>query len=209
MLVAIIDQTTPSGKVKVREVRQGVSEAAVITAFVADYTPPLTPGDWLGYDTGWGSYQYPAAGKFWAYDFDTPGLVQEDLPIIPIFHASSMLRSDELAITATSPSWDTVGGVIANPQFFIPTLGDILGTTVAEAKCVDGPVELRLFENGVGISAIFSLADTADVWANFSFDTTSDPATGRNRYELGARLGAGTTSATVRYASLLIMEKTT
>lgn len=75
MLVAIV-VNQGVGKVKVEEVREAASTSAAVTAFCNEYTPPKSPGDYFGYDTGWGSYQYPDEGKCWAYDFDSPGLVQ-------------------------------------------------------------------------------------------------------------------------------------
>lgn len=75
MLVAIVNQTSPSGQVPIEEVRVAASEAAAVTAFVNDYTPPLVEADYLGFDTGWSVWQDPGAGKVWAYDFGAPGLV--------------------------------------------------------------------------------------------------------------------------------------
>ena len=84
MLVGIINQTAPSGKIKVRQFRNGASTAAAVQSFVDDH-PGEVVGDWLGYDTTtlWPSgYEAPAAGNQWSYDFDTPGLVETLIPIM-------------------------------------------------------------------------------------------------------------------------------
>lgn len=78
MIVAIIHQGT--GKVHVEEFRNAADEAAAVTAFCNEYTPAKNPADYLGYDTGWGSYQQTDPGKYWAYDFSSPGLVQVAIP---------------------------------------------------------------------------------------------------------------------------------
>jgi len=79
MIVAIIPQGT--GKIRVEEFREAVDEATAVAAFCAEYTPPKTPADYLGYNTGWVSYQSPGKKKFWAYDFSSPGLVEVASPL--------------------------------------------------------------------------------------------------------------------------------
>lgn len=79
MLVAIIDNTTPSGKVPVKQFRVADSEAQAVTDFVNTTTPPRS-GSWIGKDTGWGSVQAPAAGNQWSWDFDgAPAALVETL----------------------------------------------------------------------------------------------------------------------------------
>lgn len=51
-----------------------------VDAYVNGYKPPRDPADYLGFDTGWTEYTYPAAGKVWAYDRTNLLLVQEDAP---------------------------------------------------------------------------------------------------------------------------------
>lgn len=80
MIVAIV-ANVGTGQVKLEEFREAASEAAAVTAFVGEYSPPLDSGDYFGYDTGWSEGQKPSAGKRWAYDFDSPGLVELALTI--------------------------------------------------------------------------------------------------------------------------------
>lgn len=74
-IIAIVDKTSPSGKIRIEEFRDAASEAAAVTAFVDEYSPPLAEDDYLGFDPTWAVYQVVPAGSYWAYDFDTPGVV--------------------------------------------------------------------------------------------------------------------------------------
>lgn len=80
MIVAIIKNGTE--KIPVQEFRVAASTAAAVTAFCNEYTPPKSSSDYTGYDTGWGSVQSPDQGKYWAYDFSFPGLVQVEIPSV-------------------------------------------------------------------------------------------------------------------------------
>jgi hypothetical protein len=80
MIVAILPQGV--GKIAVIQFRDAVDEAAAVTAFCNDCVPPRNPSDYLGYDTGWASYQQTDPDKYWAYDFSSPGLVQVAVPQI-------------------------------------------------------------------------------------------------------------------------------
>lgn len=71
MIVAIINQTLPTGIVFVEEFRVANDEAAALESF-----GPTTPSDWLAVDTGWESLQRPTPGARWAYDFDAAQVVQ-------------------------------------------------------------------------------------------------------------------------------------
>ena len=87
MFVAIIHQGT--GKVRVEEFRIAADETAAVTAFCNEYSPPKNPADYLGYDTGWTSYQQTDPDKYWAYDFTSQGLVQ-----VPITSISSSVEQN-------------------------------------------------------------------------------------------------------------------
>jgi len=80
MIVAIMRVGT--GKVVVQEFREAASESDAVTAFCNEYSPPKTPSDYLGYDTGWSSYTPPSAGNYWAYDYASAGLVESPIPEI-------------------------------------------------------------------------------------------------------------------------------
>jgi hypothetical protein len=75
VIVAIINQTAPVGLVRVEEFRASDSASEAVDAFVSEQSPPLPPGNYLGFDTGWSSYTPPGKGQVWAYDFDAAGLV--------------------------------------------------------------------------------------------------------------------------------------
>jgi hypothetical protein len=73
MLVAIALDGT--GYKKVEDFREAASTSAAVTAFCNEYTPPKNPGDYIGHDTGWGSWQDPGIDKCWYYDHGTTSLV--------------------------------------------------------------------------------------------------------------------------------------
>jgi hypothetical protein len=75
MIVAIVNQSVPAGQVKISAFIEAASAVAGRDAYVAGFTPPLPAADWLGVDTGWAKFTYPAAGNTWAYDFGTSSLV--------------------------------------------------------------------------------------------------------------------------------------
>ena len=107
MIVAIIKQG--SGVKDVEEFREAASEAAAVTAFCGEYSPPKTEGDYVGVDTGWGSYQAPAAGKRWSYDHDTPALVQTDVVLWEEAHVEEEYDKGRLVKRTWYASTDGAG----------------------------------------------------------------------------------------------------
>ena len=65
MIVAIIDNTNPTGVIHVHEFRDSVDEAAAMIEF-----DPQVSADWVAVNTGWRIYQEAGSNKRWAYDFD-------------------------------------------------------------------------------------------------------------------------------------------
>ena len=65
-----------TGQVAVEEFREADDAAAGVAEFVGEYSPPLDAADYVGFDTGFSAVPRPDAGKGWAYDHDTPGMVQ-------------------------------------------------------------------------------------------------------------------------------------
>jgi hypothetical protein len=80
MIVAIVNQTVPVGKVAFVAFVQAISAVAGRDAYVAGFTPPLPATNWLGIDTGWASVQSPLPGRTWAWDFGTSAIVQISNP---------------------------------------------------------------------------------------------------------------------------------
>ncbi len=56
MIVGIVKDG--SGEIPLEEFRGADDTDAAVSAFCADHTPPLTPSDYVGIDTGWA----PGAG---------------------------------------------------------------------------------------------------------------------------------------------------
>jgi hypothetical protein len=74
MIVSIIQVGT--GQVPVEEFRVAESGADGVDNFVSEYAPPRDAENYVGVETAWETYEYPALGYQWAYDFDTEALVQ-------------------------------------------------------------------------------------------------------------------------------------
>lgn len=109
MIVAIVNQTVPSGVRGVEEFRIAASTAAAVSAFVNEYSPPLNAADYLGVDTGWAQLQFPAPGAVWAWDFGSSELV-EYLPAI------DPLSEDVHIYVSEADGHDVTGnGTIGNP----------------------------------------------------------------------------------------------
>jgi hypothetical protein len=79
MIVGIV--ATGTGTAVVRQFAEADSVAQGLTDFVNSYTPPLNPADYIAFDSGWGSYQYPAPGYQWSYNRDTDTLLQSQIPV--------------------------------------------------------------------------------------------------------------------------------
>ncbi len=76
MIVAIIDNTSPTGVVPVQQFLKATDEAAGVTEFINSLKPVGTAADWLGFDTGWTDYTRPSVDNNWEYDFGASALVQ-------------------------------------------------------------------------------------------------------------------------------------
>lgn len=75
-LYAIVDQTTPSGQIPVEEFRRADTGVAAVSQFCNEYNPAKDTNDYLAFDTQLSVPGHADKGMRWAYDFDTPGLVQ-------------------------------------------------------------------------------------------------------------------------------------
>lgn len=81
MLVAIVE--TGTGTAPVIVIATGTDVADAISNWTNSYSPPLSPANYLGLDTGWpgpGAVA-PAPGEEWGIDRDTLTLVEVDVPI--------------------------------------------------------------------------------------------------------------------------------
>lgn len=198
MLVAIIKVGT--GIVVVEEFRMAADEATAVDDFCTEYTPPLNPVDYLGYDTGWSTFQPPAPTHRWAYNFDAPGLVQQAL--VPEYDVRLM---SEIIAPATALAADAeLGGLVAAPLLLTPDVSKIVMRVTGLAKTSGVGASLQLRENGNPISLAFPLADTAGVWTAFAFNTSTPPTAGLNVYTVWGQLGA-TLAAEIKYVSLVAL----
>lgn len=208
MIVAIIDQTSPVGIVAVTTFVEAVDEAAGITQYVNFFVPPKTPGDWLGFDSGFvGGVTPPAAGKHWGYDFGTPGLVQVDNPAVDAIQGGYTLMSDEFVITSDA-AWENIGGVVFDPTAY-GNVAEMLMRTCGEymSDVTGGTPQLRLVEDTTVIAT--ANLPVAPTFTFASFDSAlAAPTAGMHLYMLQGRLNGGT-SATLRAGILQIIKQTT
>ncbi len=125
-----------------------------------------------------------------------------------VFHASSKFTDGTVPITTTT-AWQTLGGVVFNPSFFVQTeIVNMFGTAEGRNQAVGAGAELRVLEDGVVITTSpYPVPDTAGADANFEFYTDVPPTAGQHVYELQGRLNAAT-SASVTYVTLSLMENT-
>lgn len=188
MIVAIVNQTLPSGIKRVEDFREAVDEASAVVAYCNSYNPPRNVGDYLGFDSGWSSFQPPAPFNVWGYDFAAPGLVQ--IPITPEFD----LKVASQIINTVTPILDAafaeLGGIVAAPSLISNSLSSLVIRVVGLYRTTLAGAKLRVCQNGVTISPELDLTATAGVWTTFALDTNVAPAAGLNVYTLEGLLGA-------------------
>lgn len=69
------------GTTVVEEFQNGASPSQVLDKFVGRYSPPLDPGDFFAFDSGWvGQVVKPSAGMRWAWDHGAGSLVEVAVP---------------------------------------------------------------------------------------------------------------------------------
>jgi hypothetical protein len=132
-------------------------------------------------------------------------------PVDAVFVSSSKVVSGEKAIQSTS--WETLGGVVTSPSYFVPDLSEVFARIVGSAKTTGGTIELRFVEeNGSGDTVLHSSAwevsDTSGAWAPISFTTNVAPTEGTYAYRLDGKLGTAS-SASVRFMSASLLRATT
>ena len=215
MIVAIVNQTSPVGQVRVEEFRDAASEAVAVDDFVGGYTPPKNPADYLGFDTGWSTYTPPNPGYGWYYDFGAPGLVQvlrgdRFLPGYPLVQVISDAKADPSGGT-TPFAWETMGRISSDLGY---TFGNITkaqirvwGQCKVDQVGVNIP-QIRLQAGGVALSAEEDLPPTAGAWVNFFFFTTNAVREeGRKLYELQTKLRNAGSTIELRAVCFAMLEK--
>jgi hypothetical protein len=123
----------------------------------------------------------------------------------PIFHASTTITSEEIAIP--SLDWSDIGGVVTTPSFFCANLDRLIGRMVGEYKADGMGAELRIVEDGTRVvSPEMPLPDTAGTWTLSPPLVTNTPTMpGQHAYRLQGRLN-GALSASIRFTSLSLLE---
>jgi hypothetical protein len=192
------------GIVPLEEFRIAANPAAAVAAFCAEYTPPLSEGDYLGIDTGWASVQTPADGYVWAWDFDASALVEKAAPSPEYRLSVEVVAIDPKVVT--SATWEPIGGVVLTPAVH-GDLASISAAMTGEAM-VSGSAELRVTETAAAVVDMtptpLLLADTAGAYETWSLTTTVSPSAGQNTYRVECRVIGGSDSASVRFASMAL-----
>jgi hypothetical protein len=210
MIVAVVKQTTPSGKVRVSQFRDAVDEATAVDDYVNSFNPPLTTADYLGFDSGWSSYQKANPGNYWAYDFDSPGLVQLEQGDNFDWRGAIMAQSEPQAISGATPfAWETLAQFTADLGFAFEDVGQgqirVWGRYKADKGGGAGP-ELRLQVGGVDLDVPVLMADAAG-WTNFVFWSTVPLEAGRKLYKLQGKLNNATATLEIEATALVLLEK--
>lgn len=109
-------------------------------------------------------------------------------------------------------TWQELGGVAVNVQFYCQDLAKAYAIVEYSAKAVGSGAQLRVIEvdddgNVVVMSDAAPLADSSGAWKVAKFLTNHSPASGDRTYILQGRLN-GATSASVRFASFVLVEVT-
>jgi hypothetical protein len=188
MIVAIINQTSPSGLVKVADFWEAVDQATAVTEFAAAYS--VTAGDYLGYDTGWTAFQSPGVAKHWEYDFDSPALVAVDNAGLLLCH-TLLLGKDDIAITSDG-SWEVLGRFVLNPEDICSDndLNRFVLRPRFAYRSTGGTPQLRIVENAAQYGNVAQFTDETG-WTRDKFRAAGTAAGGTNTYTLeGDRNGA-------------------
>ena len=203
MIVAIVNQTSPSGQVKVNCFIDAADEAAALALFLT-WPPVRTPANWMGYDTGWGSVQNPAVGFDWDYDFDTPGLVQVAQAEVLRWCGQIAFDGQDKIIT-TLGTWQTLYRFNMVPDFICEADRFVL-RPVYSYRSTGGAPKLRITENNVLYGAEEDLSDEAG-WTRTKFRAGGVAAAGENTYAIEGDGGVGSTLFEIRAMTVEILRK--
>jgi hypothetical protein len=204
MIVAIINQTSPSGVVRVRVFREADTEADAVDDFVDGYDPPKDPNDWLGFDTGWSTFQNPSAGTHWGYDFDSPGLVEVDntetLEVCQVL----CFDGQDKAVTLDG-SWQTLYQFVLNPEDICDPDRFIMRARFAY-RSTGGDPQLRFTENNSLYGSAEVLTDQGG-WTRAQFRAAQTPLANMNTYALEGDM-AGASLFELRGVTVEILKRT-
>jgi hypothetical protein len=215
MIVAIIDQSAPSGKVPVTQFQMAADEAAAVAQYVGAFNPPKNPADWLGFNTGWTQPVHPTPGNIWAYDFDAPGLVQIVDPG-DRFRALSMTQviGDAKAdgSSSTPSSWEDMGLLSADlDEFYDSDMSDALIKVWGQhktAKVDPGDPLLRFTMGSTALSDELVLPDTGGSWSNFALNTHGYVLEeGRKLYKVQTKLAGASNTIELRAVSIAVLQR--
>lgn len=206
MIVAIVNQTSPSGLKRVEEFRAAEDETAAVNDFCNGYIPPRNPASWLGYDTGWSVYQPPASGFHWEYNFDSPGLTQ--VANGDAFDWRGMVSIVQAAKAIVGAGFQDLGELSIDLGFVFEdiTQGRLRVWGRYKSAFAGGTApQLRLRSAGVDY-AIADLADSGGNFVNFALLSNVSLPQGRVLFTLQGKLNAAT-SLEVMSTGIAMLEK--
>lgn len=202
MIVAIIQQL--GGIVNVSEFREAVDEATAVNDYCNGFNPPLAPGAYYGYNTGWAQYQYPGVAYRWAYNFNAPGLVQVAIP--PNFVLKATVKVVDLNTPVVNNVFTELGGVVAAPSLLTTDLTKLVLRVTGLYRGTGAGNVVRVCENGNAISMSFPLADNGGVnYSTFFFNTNVNVSAGLNIYTLQGALGSLLNALELKYVTFNLL----
>jgi len=125
-----------------------------------------------------------------------------------IYHVASKIFDGIRAVT--SPTWEELGGAVANPNFFCSKLLMGFVRTVFAYQITGGAAEIKLVETHAGVSrdlvaAPVVLPDTDGAPTDFYFDSSVVLSIGDNIYSVHARVTTAT-QVDLKYMNSAVME---
>jgi len=139
--------------------------------------------------------------------------LQATNPASPLvaFYGSSKLVNDVLAVTSDA-AFETVGGVITNPGFFVDNLAATFGRITGAYQATGATGELQIIEcrpDGSDPELKMPpvvIPDTAGAWTVLELGTSMPPRpNGPWEYALQARLN-GSAALSLKYVSMSLMQ---
>lgn len=127
---------------------------------------------------------------------------------VPTPRIATKMLTDKKDIVGNQ-TWDALGGVAVNAQFYVPDLTKALSIIEFSYKSRGGTAQLQLIEMSDDgserpLSDVYCMADVAG-WVVGKFMTNQVPSVGDQTYELRGRLN-GAQSASIRYCSVVLLE---
>jgi len=205
MLVAITE-SAQSGTKPVIELREAVDEAAAVSAYCSEISPPRSESSYSGHDAGAGLVA-PIAFARWSWSFTSNQFVQT-----PSYAIKVRAQGENLCTFAPidTQDWKDLGGAVGNPVTVCDVAANAVGYAHCSARADGAGAQIRaVYEDDQGNDVACCPAQdiaTGNQWAVHQLWSSVELPAGLRAYKLQGRLG-GATSAEVRFAATYVFEK--